>query len=412
MLAAPDRLSRVNSLKPIFQPLTEFLFVLFVILSVGCGTQPPEVTKAPKLKQSRFPAWEPEDSLLIQLDDRIDQPEFSICPPIGFGQQHRSASRMYQWIGPRRKDRTSAVLQVVISTNHGPANLNKSLGRSLENIKRRRSDWTESELEAGEIDGHKFVKKTWRATHRTNGAVMNGVMYVGQVDDVLVQLNAQEVGANRIGNLKVCEASLLSFRLPSNPGKNADSKNRDPKNLVANSSRNGEAMPTIQANQIAKIQNATTHEIDGFKFSLPKRFSPTDAFNGKLPRRLKGKVWVVDESDPSTNALLVGLSMPKRTRSVSSRQVIVDTSAGFTDSMGIEIQQRGKTRSFDSPAGLISGFRFFGTMAKKVRVIGDTYIAENDGQTVVFITLLHEGDEKSFTDQVISGLSTLEESKK
>lgn len=375
-----------------------WLLSILVVFVVGCG--PPAPTKNPQLAKSRFPTWAPDQELIVQLDEVVHHEKFSIQPPIGFASNHQLMKGLYQWAGPRRRDRTSAVLQVVVSEASRAENLNKRLQSELNAIKRLRSNWSESTLAAGEIDGFKFLKKSWAAEHRGSGAVMNGVVYFGQADNLLVCLKAQEAGSNRERNLKVCEAALLTFR-------KAHAKSSVERKLGAATSDRTEVVK-ISAAEMGAIKDGVAADFDGYSFALPADFQLDDAPQvRKGPRGIKIRFWTCENRNPPLNAMFLAASIPMDDGEETARQALVNFSSGFTDQVGIEIQQRGRTREFDSPVGTISGFRFFGTTSMQVLVTGEAYIIRVDKGSIVFMVVTEEGDHEEIAEGVVSGLATL-----
>ena len=169
--------------------------------------------------------------------------------------------------------------------------------------------------------------------------------------------------------------------------------------------------PATSAQPAATQGPAASAPVDGeraefgdYAFTLPKGFQATEVPEGALPHNMRIGVWklMIDETNPA--ALFLANSMTDaqqaKTATQNMRQALVNYSAGTTDSMGIKIQQRGKTETTQVNGITLTHFNWLAQRADGKQMGGVVYgFVEGDTMT----TLLHmvfEGDPETVMSEM------------
>lgn len=163
--------------------------------------------------------WAPDAALVSKLGKRGEFVGYTMQPPVGFSStpaQSQGPQTVQGWGGPRNAAGVASSLTITIlkppSNEKLPA-LSRAMAKFIGGIKQRRVNWHESKPIVGAIDGSEFMKKTWTGTEANQRADMNGIMYVGIVDDRIVALSIQDVSAEPTDAMKLAEAAALTFKL-------------------------------------------------------------------------------------------------------------------------------------------------------------------------------------------------------
>lgn len=194
------------------------ILVIAGMLILGCEESTEKIGET-KDQPRIVETWQVDDAFVSQLSPRSKYIGFSIQPARGFGSTGARTSGRSQtngWVGPKQENGVSAAVALTLVTppneNEVP-DLDESMRKFLDGIKKRRTNWEESETTYGEIDGAVFAKNSWTGVDKTQGVNMTGTIFVGIVNDKLVSISIQDAADNTENDLARAEASALTFRM-------------------------------------------------------------------------------------------------------------------------------------------------------------------------------------------------------
>jgi hypothetical protein len=191
---------------------------------LGCNKPSPSLT--PKIDSAT--TWSLESSESDALAAPYKMEEFEIRPPKTFRFiTHDTKSQSYYWVGPVRDDETYGQLIVIItelSEEQAKLPLESLFGDSITAIKRKHDECSNSEVQRGAINGHAFVRATWKGTANSTarkglvGRELHGVIYFGLYGKRAVQIMCQDVAPAHDASLRAGELAASTLRFSASKG--------------------------------------------------------------------------------------------------------------------------------------------------------------------------------------------------
>jgi len=86
------------------------------------------------------------------------------------------------------------------------------LDRWLDRLKQRRTNWSQTPIERGRINGLSFIRIHWSGTDPDNQAKLHGFVYVAKDGPKYIQIRSQDVEAHHEQSLKIAETAALTFK--------------------------------------------------------------------------------------------------------------------------------------------------------------------------------------------------------
>lgn len=170
---------------------------------------------------ANLPVWQPDPALIEQLGPYVDFDAYQIRVPKGFQPIQAPAvplpgMSMYAWAGPPRPDGSQPTVLAMVAKVPPQEAANMTLlqfqERMLGGLKRRRSDWQQTPVESGQVNGLPFARTAWQATAPELSRKMAGVEYVTKDGATFLQLRSQDFDAYQEQALKLGTAAILTFR--------------------------------------------------------------------------------------------------------------------------------------------------------------------------------------------------------
>lgn len=170
-----------------------------------------------------LPDWYLAETDSSSLSPPYKMSPFEIRPPANFRFiKYIPESKTHYWVGPVRSDETYPQFMVII-TELSARDTNASLAALLSDvmgaIKQRRTDWSETPVEQGKINGLPFVRNSWSgvassaAREGLAGRTMHGVVYLTIHNNQAVQIMCQDVAPDHAEWLKLGGFAALTFRV-------------------------------------------------------------------------------------------------------------------------------------------------------------------------------------------------------
>lgn len=193
--------------------------VLMVLVFVGCANTTESIVTSEADNESMTPkVFEPENELRQLLGERMDVHGHSIRPPNGYTHvSPKGAPRgvvASGWTGKQRPDGTTPMLQLmIVSPPEGESvpELDDAMPKMLAGIKERLTNWKDSELTFGTINGRRFARQSWEGVEPTMDRAARGITYVSVSGNRIFHLQTMDVEPEFEG-LSIGEASLLTFK--------------------------------------------------------------------------------------------------------------------------------------------------------------------------------------------------------
>src|SRR5262245_19540971 len=172
-----------------------FLALAGVLLHAGCGGKAddkPPLYAPPKTGSpsaaSPYPNWEPDAKLLDELGPASDVAEYQVRPPKGYDFNPLppgppAGLKGGAWAGALRNNQTAPQFMIGIVTSPDGADKMTAqlyLDKMLGGIKQQRTNWTQTTLERGQINGLTFFRIYWTGTELRKRWKMHGFMYAAQ----------------------------------------------------------------------------------------------------------------------------------------------------------------------------------------------------------------------------------------
>src|SRR5262245_40164808 len=160
-----------------------------LVCIAGCrkSTTPSGAPPAPTAKDRPLAVWEPDATFLEQLGPIIDVVGYQVRPPRDYSFSPPPTTppgvKGFAWKGPLRQDQTAPQLMVGLTSRppeEANASLEQYLDTLLEGVKRRRTNWTQTSPERGQVNGLTFVRARWSGTEPEKQWAMHGFMYVAK----------------------------------------------------------------------------------------------------------------------------------------------------------------------------------------------------------------------------------------
>lgn len=171
---------------------------------------------------SNLPVWQSDPAVVEQLGAYFDFDAYQIRLPKGYGPIQAPAVQapgmsMYAWAGTQRPDGTQPTVLAMVAKAPSPQDAaNMSVlqfhERMLTSLKQRRTDWQQTPVESGQVNGLPFARTAWRAVAPELSRKMAGVEYATKDGATFIQLRSQDVDAYHEQALKLGTASILTFR--------------------------------------------------------------------------------------------------------------------------------------------------------------------------------------------------------
>ncbi len=175
-----------------------------------------EGEKKPAMSAS---AWEPDKTLLEQLEPYQDVKGYQVRPPKGYALMQPPASsvgKAFAWTGTRRADGTAPMFMVLIATptpeEAKGITLENFVERMLAAVKALRQDWQQTPAERGQVNGLSMLRTTWQGTAPQGNSKMRGFDYFAQDGGTFICIRSQDVAPHDEQALKLAEAAALTFR--------------------------------------------------------------------------------------------------------------------------------------------------------------------------------------------------------
>jgi hypothetical protein len=177
-------------------------------------------TRSASTGQDRPPAvWSPDAALLEQLGPIADVDGYQVRPPQDYAFSPPPATppgvKGFGWKGTPREDRTAPQL-IVGLTSRPPGEADVALEQYLEEmlggVQRRRTDWTQTPAERGQVNGLTFVRARWSGTDPERQQKMHGFMYVAKDGSTVIHISSQDVEPHHPDALRLAEAAALTFK--------------------------------------------------------------------------------------------------------------------------------------------------------------------------------------------------------
>lgn len=170
-----------------------------------------------------LPVWSVAEADLSTLAAPFEMSPFEIRPPVDFRFiRYVAEANSYYWIGPVRDDETYAQL-IVMFTDLAEDDADKPLAvllqQTLSSIRERRSNWLQTAIEEGRVNGMPFARATWSgvvtsaAREGLSGRTMHGVVYLTVHERTTIQVMCQDVGPGHADSLRLGELAALTFQV-------------------------------------------------------------------------------------------------------------------------------------------------------------------------------------------------------
>lgn len=169
--------------------------------------------------EAAVPAWKPEEALLAGLSPETTQGGFYIRPPKYYvltEQPVSGGTKAFAWRGIKRPNKKSPFLLVVITPV--PKQLTKSPSlddlakQYLDGVESQHEQWTQTEMEHGQIHGRTFVRAHWNGTERATKYKMSGFIYVAVAGREIIYLSSKDTVPEDQKSLPPAEAAALTFQ--------------------------------------------------------------------------------------------------------------------------------------------------------------------------------------------------------
>ncbi len=190
-----------------------------VLLIGGCRGKPSDPSSSSSAAPLRV--WEPDAKLLEELGPFTPVDEYQVRPPKAYSLTPPAPNgsgqiRAFYWTGTPREDKTAPYFLIaLVSSPAGEVKektLEKELDELLEGFHRRRSNWTQTSPERGQVNGMTFVRSYWSGIDPEKQAKMHGFMYATKDSSTLIHLSSQDVEPHYEHALKLAEAAVLTFK--------------------------------------------------------------------------------------------------------------------------------------------------------------------------------------------------------
>jgi hypothetical protein len=164
-------------------------------------------------------AGQPDETLLGELGDAIEINGYLLRPPRGY-QETTSKDvptwvKMVAWRGTTRSDGTAPAFAVAVGVppaGERVPDLDELLTVSLDAVKRRKENWSESTPDEGTINGLVFLRARWSGTVPDTDRKLHGAIYVALDGRTVIQLGTQDAEPHHEQELKLWEAAARTFK--------------------------------------------------------------------------------------------------------------------------------------------------------------------------------------------------------
>ena len=164
------------------------------LLSFGYAQEAPTPPNTP------LPAWKPQLKMMRFLTSLTRFSGYALQPPRGYAMQQtqRLGVAACGWQGNRTRNGIAPGLMLTVG--QVPASAGKRwtpeqlLISSFNAQKRNLNDWTQTDVERGQINGITFARAYWTATGVQKQQKLRGVSYFAVDGDRAIRLAAQDAG--------------------------------------------------------------------------------------------------------------------------------------------------------------------------------------------------------------------------
>jgi hypothetical protein len=137
---------------------------------------------------------------------------YEFFPPPG---NPPAGAKAFGWAGARRADGTApslAAMVITLPSGEKKRSLDEFMRGLLDGVKRRRTGWTETAIERGQINGLTFLRARWSGADSTSNLPMHGFMYAALDNGTYISLSSQDIDPNYDQPLKLAEAAVMTFK--------------------------------------------------------------------------------------------------------------------------------------------------------------------------------------------------------
>lgn len=191
------------------------------VLSYGCGILGVGVSlfAAHAQKTLPLPEWTADKVLMKNLAEAVEIEGFSIQPPKDYEMQEGNAPEGMQliaWGGEMRANGVRPSLALALfeppKSESKKITLEQIAEKMIGGIKRSRTQWKQTKVEKGTINGVTFARLCWNGTEPTRNLKMQGFMYFARDKNLIIQLASQDTVSEAKWSLALAEASVFTFK--------------------------------------------------------------------------------------------------------------------------------------------------------------------------------------------------------
>jgi hypothetical protein len=168
-------------------------------------------------------SWKPDPALLGDLGEEVEVGDYRIRPPRDYRRlpavsaQGRPGDSVYIWLGPARADGAVPRLRVLLLTpppGEADNDLEDILDKFLKGAREHWRAWIQESVEAGRVNGLKFVRTRWSGISIATGQPTRGFIYLARDGETVIQISSQDVEPDHEQPLRLAETAALTFRKP------------------------------------------------------------------------------------------------------------------------------------------------------------------------------------------------------
>ena len=168
-------------------------------------------------------SWKPDPALLEELGEEVEVGDYRIRPPRDYRRlpavsaQGRPGDRVYMWLGPARADGARpqlTVLHVTSPPDEADNDLEAILDKRLKRAREHWRAWIQEPVEAGRVNGLKFVRTRWGGINIATGQPTRGFVYLARDGNTVIQISSQDVEPDHEQPLQLAETAALTFKKP------------------------------------------------------------------------------------------------------------------------------------------------------------------------------------------------------
>jgi len=166
-----------------------------------------------------LPKWTADKALMENLAETVEIEGYSIQPPKGYEMQESDAPEGIKasgWAGEQRESGVRPSLAMMIveipKAEAKKYTLEQMTTKLADGVKRRQTEWQQSKIEKGVINGLTFARLRWTSTEPTRQLKMQGFVYAARIGNSLVSFTSQDTASEAKRSLALAEAALFTFK--------------------------------------------------------------------------------------------------------------------------------------------------------------------------------------------------------